>query len=177
MITIQRVRVRWSAASRGAQQANARRGMDCPVELPARLPASEVAIHDVLADEANGYAHHDDVLCGGAERGRDIGLWLTSEGATLVVDRLPGRAAYPRDNGTARLFTLLPGEVGRYRANFRLAGSCCDRAWHYESWSVHVSNGRVEPDRFVRGEPNHAVDKRVHLYGGSVRSADRIHGR
>jgi hypothetical protein len=147
------------------------------VELPALLPASEVAIHDVLADEASGYVRHDEVLYGGVERGRDIGLWLQSEGSALTVERLPGWAAYPADSGTACLFTLLPGEVGRYRANFRFTGSCCSRAWHYESWLVHVSDGRVEPDRFVRGEPDHVVDKRVHLYGGSVRSAGRIRNR
>jgi hypothetical protein len=170
VITIQRVRVRWSAASRGAQHANIRRGLDRPTDLPALLPASEVAIHDVYADEASGYARQGEVLYGGVERGRDVGLWLTSEGSALMVDRLPGWAAYPADSGYARLFTLLPGEVGRYRANFRDRGSCCNRAWHYESWSVHVSNGRVEPDRFIRGEPDHDVDKRVHLYGGPTRS-------
>lgn len=151
--------------------------MDCPLALPALLPASEVAIHDVLADEASGYVRHDKVLHGGAEQGRDIGLWLMSEGSTLIVERLPGWAAYPADSGSARLFTLLPGEVGRYRANFRLTGNCCSRAWHYESWSMHVSNGHAESDRFVRGKPDHDVDKRVHLYGGPVRSASRIHGR
>jgi hypothetical protein len=137
------------------------------VILPV-LSASEVAIHDVLADEATGYARHDELLSGGVEVARDLGLWLTDEGATLTVERLPGRAAYPRDSGSARLFTLLPGEVGRYQANFRFTGSCCSRAWHYETWSVHVSNGRVDADRFVQGRPDHDIDKRVHLYGGTV---------
>ncbi|MBU2669507.1 hypothetical protein KOI35_38960 [Actinoplanes bogorensis] len=140
------------------------------------MPGSEVAVHDVLADEATGYARHEEVSYGGVERGRDVGLWFMSEGSTLKVDRLPGRAAYPADSGPARLFTLEPGEVGRYRANFRLrfAACCCDPSWYYETWSVHVSNGRVEADRFVRGEPDHDVDKRVHLYGGSIRSGGRI---
>lgn len=151
--------------------------MDCPVDLPALLPASEVAIHDVLADEASGYVRHDEVLYGGADRSRDVGLWLTNEGSVLTVERLPGWAAYPADCGSARLFTLQPGEVGRYQANFRFTGSCCNRAWNYENWSVHVSNGRVESDRFVRGKPDHGIDKRVHLYGGPARSAGRILGR
>jgi hypothetical protein len=142
--------------------------MDSPVVLPV-LSASEVVIHDVLADEATGYARHAKVLSGGVEVGRDIGLWLTDEGATLTVERLPGWAAYPPDSGSARLFTLLPGEVGRYQANFRFWGRCCSRTWHYESWTVHVGNGRVDADRFARGRPDHDVDKRVHLYGGKAR--------
>jgi hypothetical protein len=32
---------------------------------------------------------------------------------------------------------------------------------------VHVGNGRVDADRFVRGSPDHDIDKRVHLYGGA----------
>lgn len=116
-------------------------------------------------------------LSGGAELARDVGLWLSSAGSAVKVERLSGWAAYPHDSTTAGLFRLPPGEVGRYLANFRFPRSCCNRAWHYESWSVRVSNGQVEPDRFVRGTPDHDVDKLVHLYGGTVRSAGRIRGR
>jgi hypothetical protein len=58
VITIQRVRVRWTAAGRGAPQANIRRGLDRPVMLPAVLPAGGVVVHEVLADEAAGYQRH-----------------------------------------------------------------------------------------------------------------------
>ena len=167
MITIQRVRVRWTAAARGAPQANVRRGLDRPVRLPAVLPACDVVVHEVLADQATGYEPNDDVLTGGVERARAVGLWLTVVDSAIEVERLPGRAAYPRAGGSARLFKLLPGQVGRYRANFRFTGSAC---WFYEDWVVHVSNGPVEPDRFIQGRPDRDVDNRVHLYGGAARS-------
>jgi hypothetical protein len=96
MVTIQRVRVRWNAAERGAADANARRGLDQPVALPSLLPAADVVIHEVLADSALGYARSDQVLAGGLEQARAIGLWLSRRGETLTVERLPGSASYPR---------------------------------------------------------------------------------
>ncbi|MEU4423797.1 hypothetical protein AB0F81_24465 [Actinoplanes sp. NPDC024001] len=86
----------------------------------------------------------------------------------MTVSRLPGWAAYPRREWPTRLFTLQPGQVGRYRANFRfLFTRCpCDPSWYYENWLVHVSNGPVSPERFLHGEPAFNVDHRTHLYGG-----------
>jgi hypothetical protein len=176
VITIQRVRVRWSAAARGAPHANARRGLCCPVVLPPSLPVGDVVIHDVLADEANGYTRHGESTNGSVKRAQDIGLWLSSSGAALVVERLPGRAAYPRMNGPARLFTLEPGQVGRYRANFRFTGCACNPSWFYEEWLIQVGNGEINADGFVQKEPDHDVDHRTHLYGGSrrARTGDRL---
>jgi hypothetical protein len=173
VITIQRVRVRWSADARGAPQANARRGMCGPVRLPAPPATDELLIHDVLADEANRYARHDTVVTGGPDRARDLGLWLSVESSALLVDRLPGRAAYPRHSGPGRLFALLPGQLGRYRANFRFTFTtcACNPSWYYEDWLVLVANGEVETDGFISREPDYDVDQRVHLYGGSRRPA------
>lgn len=171
MITIQRVRVTWSAAARGASHANARRGLCRPVILPPSLPADDVVIHDVLAEEPAQYARRDNLVSGGVERARGIGLWLSSDGAGLVVERMLGRAAYPRQSGSARLFTLTPGQMGQYRANFRFIGCACDPSWQYEDWLVRVVNGEVSGSAFVDRVPDHDVDHRVHLYGGSRRSA------
>src|SRR5262249_19907566 len=76
VITIQRVRVRWSAAGRGAPSANTRRGLDSAVALPTPLPPDDVVVHEVLATEADGYTRHDEVLAGGLEQAREVGLWL-----------------------------------------------------------------------------------------------------
>jgi hypothetical protein len=167
VIVIQRVRVRWSAAGRGAPQANAGRHLNRPVALPDSLPTGEVVVHDVLADEAAGYRRLDEVLTGGVSVARGLGLWLTLHGSALAVERMPGGVAFPRAGVSTRLFTLNPGQVGRYRANFRLGFTgTCDSSWRYEEWLLHVSNGAVGQDRFVRGEPARDVDDRVHLYGG-----------
>jgi hypothetical protein len=87
--------------------------------------------------------------------------------STLVVDRLPGHAAYPRQSGSARLFTLLPGQIGRYRANFRFAGTTCgcNPSRYYEDWLRLIANGEIPTDGFVTGAPDHDIDHRVHLYG------------
>ena len=100
------------------------------------------------------------------------------ESGTLIVDRLPGWAAYPRQSGPARLFALKPGEIGRYRANFRFTVTtcACNPSWYYEDWLILIANGEIKTDGFVSREPDHHVDHRVHLYGGSRRPG-RGHGK
>jgi len=169
VIVIQRVRVRWTAAARGAPAANARRGLDQAVALPWSLPETDVVIHEVLADEAVDYQRHDEILAGGFRQASAIGLRLDRDEVTVTVDRLSGPAAYPRPYAPTRLFRLTPGQVGRYRANFRFTGCACSPSWYYEDWLVHVAYGQVAPDRFVHGQPDHDADHRVHLYGGTRR--------
>jgi hypothetical protein len=147
------------------------------VMLPAVMPTSAVVVHEVLADEATGYEPCDEVLSGGLERARDVGLWLGFEDSAIGVERLSGGTAYPRSRRSARLFKLLPGQVGRHRANFRFTGCTCNPSWFYENWVIHVSNGPVEPDRFIQCQPDRDVDDRVHLYGGATRSRDLRHRR
>ncbi|MCU7727064.1 hypothetical protein ODJ79_25335 [Actinoplanes sp. KI2] len=143
--------------------------------LPTATPTDGVVIHEVLADEAARYARHDDMVTGGPDRARDLDLWLSAEGSVLVVDRLPGWAAYPRLSGPGRLFALEPGQVGRYRANFRFTVTtcACNPSWYYEDWLILVANGEVKSDGFISREPDYDVDHRVHLYGGSRRSGKR----
>jgi hypothetical protein len=104
-----------------------------------------VVIHDILADEATGYVRQDEVAGGGVERVRDLDLWLSAENSTLVVDRLSGWAAYPRQRGPDRLFTLRPGQTGRYRANFRFTVTtcACNPSWYYEDWLILIANGEI----------------------------------
>jgi hypothetical protein len=173
VITIQRVRVRWTAATRGAPGAEVRRGLDAAVRWSAAIPDAEVVVQDVLADEAAGYERSVQVFGGGLGSAEGVGLRLAVAGSSVVVGRLPGWAAYPRPRGYAGLFTLGPGQVGRWRANFRFTGCACSPSWYFEDWLVHVSNGVVEAGWFVDGVPDREVDQRVHLYGGAARSAGR----
>lgn len=137
-----------------------------------------MVIHDVLADEAAQYVGHDGVVSGGLDRAHDLDLWLSGKSGTMVVDRLPGGAAYPRQSGPARLFALQPGEIGRYRANFRFTVTtcACNPSWYYEDWLILIVNGEMKTDEFISREPDHHVDHRVHLYGGSKRPSWR-HGK
>ncbi|MEU8071120.1 hypothetical protein AB0B20_15330 [Micromonospora sp. NPDC049151] len=121
MILIQRVRVRWTAAARGAPAANARSGLARPRPLPGPFPEAEVVVHDVLADQAVGYQDREGVRAGGVALAREAGLWLGYGRASVVVDRLPGSAAYPRPSASARVRRAgprrrPPGPVVRGRA-------------------------------------------------------------
>jgi hypothetical protein len=142
------------------------------------MPAGDLVVHDVLAEEAAGYAFRHDVAGGGLDVARDLGLLLAWRGSALVVDRLPAGEAYPRRSGPARLFTLGAGEVGRYRANFRFwfTSCACDPSWYYEDWLIHLRNGETEAGGFRHHTADHDVDHRVHLYGGSRRPARSVFG-
>ncbi|GIE34931.1 hypothetical protein Ait01nite_079760 [Actinoplanes italicus] len=169
MITIQRVRVRWSASGRGAAEANARRGLSVPVRLPSELPDAGVVLHDVIADEATGYTRTERLRGGGTEVSHQVGLWIDRDGDVLTVDRLPGFTVFPYPSGSDRLFRLRPRQLGQYRANFRSAGSCCGLTWHYEDWLIRVGHTMVRPEEFDRRRPSRDVDHRRHLYGGRRR--------
>jgi hypothetical protein len=136
------------------------------------MPAGDAVIHDELADEAAQYVPHDGVVSGDLDQARDLDLWLSVDSGTLVVDRLPGWAAYPRQSGPARLFALKPGQIGRYRANFRFTVTtcACNPSWYYEDWLILIANGEMKTDGLVARGPDHHVDHRVHLYGGSRRT-------
>ncbi|MET0494068.1 MAG: hypothetical protein ABW000_13155 [Actinoplanes sp.] len=135
MITIQRVRVRWTTAGREAPQAGKRRRRTTAAAStarscsPASLPADEVVIYEVLADESSGYTRHEEVLAGGVARARETGLWLRLEGTNVTARRMPSRAAFPYADRPARLFTITAGQVGRYRANSRFASSVSYPCW------------------------------------------------
>ncbi|GAA1830042.1 hypothetical protein GCM10009682_56040 [Luedemannella flava] len=166
MIVVQRVRVRWDSDSRGAPAANARRGLPERHPLPSPLPDADIVVHDILADVGTGYRPDARTLVG-AKAAEQASLRLALVDDQLVVHRLPGWASYPaRPRHPRRLFALLPGQIGRYRANFRFTGCQCAARWWYEQWTVHVARG---PDGFAAPAVDHDVDDRVHLYGGRGR--------
>jgi hypothetical protein len=74
--------------------------------------------------------------------------------------------------GPSGLFTLLPGQIGRYQANFRFTVTtcACNPSWYYEDWLILVANGHVRSDEFSSRKPDHDVDHRIHLYGGRRRA-------
>ncbi|XVV16441.1 hypothetical protein ACQP2X_19365 [Actinoplanes sp. CA-131856] len=134
-------------------------------------------VHDVVLAEENDYAPRERVLTGGVELAPGAGVSLRVEGDDVTVGGRRGWVAYPRRGIATRLFTLQPGQVGRYRANFRLTGCACNPSWYYESQLVNVSNGLVDEDAFTRDAPAHDVDDRVHLYGGRRRPAPTVDRR
>jgi len=94
VIVIQRVRIRWTAAARGAPDAIARRGLDRATVLPQPLPHADVVIREVLADQAVNYERRDEVLARGVDQARGIGLWLGRRA------RLRPHPPAPRQPGT-----------------------------------------------------------------------------
>ena len=173
VVLIQRIRVRWGTGSRGSQAANRRRGLPDAASLPGFATGHLVVVHDVLMDEINDYRPTSRMDYGLAAA-REVGLWLEVGDAAAVVDRLPGRQAYPRHLSSQRLFTVKLGQSARHRANFRFTACCSAPHWYYEQWTTMVAIGdRAAENLFVREKFHHDRDDRVHLYGGRFRRAVR----
>ncbi|MBM0256652.1 hypothetical protein [Micromonospora sp. 4G55] len=164
VLVVQRVRARWGAHARGATHAVRRRSVAEAYELPP-LPAGEtVVVHDVLADEAAGYRPASSVGSG-VHALQAVGLHVDLTADHAVIERLPAGAAYPAWRTSYRLFTLQPGQYGRYLANFRFTGRTCAPRWYYEAWTVRVAFASPLPDLFLNAVADRDVDQRVHLYG------------
>ncbi|RZU74634.1 hypothetical protein EV384_3109 [Micromonospora kangleipakensis] len=161
-LVVQRIRVRWT--SRDAAAATVRGGVVQEYALPD-APAGGITVHDVLLDEATGYRPTDRLGSGDAAV-REAGLWVEWRDGAAVVDHLPSRASYPFQRARTRLFSLAPGQLGRWRANFRFTGCACSARWWYEQWAVRVAHAPARPDLFHAARYARDVDHRVHLYGG-----------
>ncbi|MEU1840516.1 hypothetical protein [Micromonospora chersina] len=118
----------------------------------------------MLRDEAAGYHPVEEVREGEAAV-REAGLWIGWRDGVALVDRLPGHASFPVRRAGARLFSLAPGQLGRWRANFRFTGCQCSARWWYEQWAVHVAHTPAHADPFRDPRWSRDRDERVHLYG------------
>jgi hypothetical protein len=161
MVIVQRVVVRWTKKGRAADQARRRSEIPAAFELPT-LPEEPLAFHDVLADEAAGYAPVAAVS-GQSLPALVAGLRFQEDADRVAVTRRQLWAAFPRDRGPARLFLLDPGERARYWANFRFSGSSTD--WYYEQWTVNIAGGPRRADLFLDDRFDRERDDRVSLYG------------
>ncbi|TYB38651.1 hypothetical protein FXF50_09555 [Micromonospora sp. AP08] len=161
-LVVQRIRLRWT--SRDAAAATVRGRLPQTYALP-RLPAGGLTVHEVLRDEAADYRPVEEVR-EGEGAAREVGLWIEWRDGVALVDRLPGHASFPVRRAGARLFTLAPGQLGRWRANFRFTGCQCSARWWYEQWTVHVAHAPAHADLFRDARWSRDRDDRVHLYGG-----------
>jgi hypothetical protein len=161
-LVVQRIRVRWTSRDAGA--ATARGRLPRRYALPP-LPPDGLAVHEVLRDEATDYEVESESRAGAAAL-REAGLWVQWRDGRALVDRLPSRASFPVRRVGTRLFTLAPGQLGRWRANFRFTGCQCAARWWYEEWIVHVAHVPADPDPFRDAHWARDRDERVHLYGG-----------
>ncbi|MER6561945.1 hypothetical protein ABT300_30265 [Streptomyces sp. NPDC001027] len=96
------------------------------------------------------------------------GVFLTETEARLHVVVSPPATRSPAF-GPRRLFTLEPGQRGRWRFNGRftpIGCSCHSHRWWYEKWVVNVAylSGTPAPNLFTQREWTHAVDNLVRLF-------------
>jgi hypothetical protein len=65
--------------------------------------------------------------------------WRWTSARSWWISSPAGRRT-PSDQGLLDCFTLCPGEVGGYRANFRFTGCACNPRWYYEQWTAHIDH-------------------------------------
>ncbi|WP_306366588.1 hypothetical protein [Nocardiopsis sp. CC223A] len=162
-IAVQRVSVWWTKAGRDARSADLRRGLPEVFPLPD-LPEPQrdhaVLLHNVEMWERWDYAAREEARY--VSRSEvPWSLRLSEHGGLLTVSRAPGGTeAFPR-RWPRPLFTLRPGEVGRYRANFRFTAASHESDWLYSDWILRIGHRA-----WHTSAPAVDVDDRVHLYGG-----------
>ncbi|GII57334.1 hypothetical protein Pth03_57230 [Planotetraspora thailandica] len=161
-LIVQRVVVRWSKQSRGAEGATRRRHIPRAFPLPS-MPDAPLRFHDVLAQERTGYTPSETIKLHALPA--DLkGLLFKPDGTGVVVMRTPAWHVFPYDRRAVQVFRLLPGELARYLANYRFSGYSTD--WYYEEWTVHIAYAPWRADLFLRDAFDHVKDERVTLYGG-----------
>ncbi|MEU8379227.1 hypothetical protein [Streptosporangium sp. NPDC048865] len=165
MVIVQRIALRWTKQARGAEEATRRREIPSAFELPP-MPDAPLVIHDLFADEQNGYAP-TVAVDSHSFPARLNGLRFRLSGATVEVERTSVQAAYPTNRHPGRVFLLHPGERARYWANFRF--SRYSTQWYYEQWTVNIAHEPWRHDLFLAEEVDHDKDDRVSLYGGHRR--------
>lgn len=96
------------------------------------------------------------------------GVFLTDVEERLRVVVSPPAARSPA-YGPRQLFTLEPGQRGRWRFNGRFTPggcSCHSHQWRYEKWVVNVAylSGTPASNLFTQCEPTYVVDDLVRLF-------------
>ena len=98
-----------------------------------------------------------DIACRGDLALRaEVESLLACDERTLASDallksplvRMPENATSSDGWGSAVAEAELPGQIGRYRANFRFTVTtcACNPSWYYEDWLILVVNGQVPSD-------------------------------
>ena len=96
------------------------------------------------------------------------GVFLAEAEARLRVVVSPPAARSPA-YGPRQLFTLEPGQRGRWRFNGRFTPSGCSchsHQWWYEKWVVNVAylSGTPAPNLFTQCEPTYVIDNLVRFF-------------
>lgn len=96
------------------------------------------------------------------------GVFLTEAEGRLRVVVSPPASRSPA-YGPRQLFTLEPGQRGRWRFNGRFTPggcSCHSHQWWYEKWVVNVAylSGTPASNLFTQCEPTYVVDNLVRLF-------------
>jgi hypothetical protein len=169
MLVIQRVRLRWSPLGRGASGGAVRGRVPETFPVPAG-DQGKVVIHEILMDEETAYKPVEQIR---AYDDIDQVDWLSvkklPDGA-IRIEWNPVWASYPINRRLVEMCTLRPGQLGRYRANFRFTGCACAPRWSYQQWTVNIAHAPAREDLFVQGRFHVEKDDRVSLYGKKARS-------
>jgi hypothetical protein len=168
-IILQRIRIVWTKASRGAPRASKRASIADALALPTQRRAGRVFVHDMVADERNAFefvagpkiAATDRARASSAERGFFGPVeWVALEDGSLAVSLRPEGTGAPR-RPVRRLFALQPGQWGKLVVNERIA---VEETWLYAQSVVNVAFATpLRADLFEGTQPVKAVDLRARL--------------
>jgi hypothetical protein len=171
-VTLQRIRIEWTKASRGAPGAARRAAIDDAFPLPGPNQREVVLVHDVVAREEDGFVFSEapprpSRTLAANELDPQRGYlepiaWRASpsQRGDLIVHLRPSGLSAPRCAHT-RAFLLSPGQWGRVLLNERFG---LDRGWRYSQTIVNIAFCRCwSTDLFTTTSPTHVFDARARL--------------
>lgn len=150
---VQRVRTRWSKASRGGAAAALRNSTPIGFRLPA---VDAPLLHDVVMCESQAFSPEDTTTTTLPD-GSKIELRMID--GRLRVKVTPTPWGMPQRHQRPPAVNLKPQEWVRWQINYRFG---LDQGWVYRLETWNVALGPVAPELFL-GDPNYVVDERAHL--------------
>ncbi|GAA0910110.1 hypothetical protein GCM10009557_84620 [Virgisporangium ochraceum] len=156
-VIAQWVRTSWTKASRGGAAAARRNAV--PVGFP--VPRGPLPLwHEVLLDEATGFAPRETCASALPDRGR---VTLAEVDGRLRVRLTPATFGMPDRRRRPPAVWLRAGEWVRWHINYRFSMPVAlGGAWSYRLDTLNLAYGPAGPDLFA-GTPTRLVDERTAL--------------
>jgi len=164
MLAVQAIEILWTKATRGAPRALERVALPraFPVDgLPSRFLLQRYLLAEwkdfepilVKSEQSDQVPRSEGVLsiASGAESSFVLGILGTPNGGQ------------PRRNALLHAVQLLPEQAARLIVNARHS-NYSGQYYSETIYNVALDGHAVPPDRFLRGQPDHEIDLKAHLF-------------
>lgn len=163
MLVVQVVDILWTKATRGAPRAAERVALPRAFPISAVAPGCLIQSYRMAEWEAFRPTLAKTELLDHVPGSEGV-LRITSRVGQVFTLGITGTPhnGQPRRHAVSELLQLMPGERARVALNARHSSYS---GQHYAETIFNVTSGDAIPaDRFLRGQPDHDIDLKAHLF-------------